>query len=53
MTVLVLMRRAFMRGYECFVVNIVFDCANNPMIFQMFTQPKFFVDFHIGTKGHV
>ena len=53
MTVLVSMRRAFMRGHECIVENIVFDCANSPMIFQMFTQPKFIVGFHIGTKGHV
>ena len=53
MTVLVLMRRAFMRGHESIVENIEFDCANSPMIFQMFTQPKFIVGFHIGIKGHV
>ena len=40
-----------MRGHKYIVVTIVFDCANSPMIFQMFTQPKFVVGCRIGTKG--
>ena len=35
------------------VVIIVFDCANSPIVFQMFTQHKFVIGFCIDTKGQV
>ena len=42
-----------MRGHKYIVVVIVFDCANSPLIFQMFTKHKFLIGFCIGTKGQV
>ena len=42
-----------MRGHKYIVVVIVFDCANCPLIFQMFTKHKFLIEFRIGTKGQV
>ena len=42
-----------MRGHKYIVVVIVFDCANSPLIFQMFTKHKFLIGFRIGTKGQV
>ena len=42
-----------MRGHKYIVVVVVFDCANSPLIFQMFTKHKFLIGFRIGTKGQV
>ena len=42
-----------MRGHKYIVVVIVFDCANSPLIFQMFTKRKFLIGFRTGTKGLV
>ena len=42
-----------MRGHKYIVVIIVFDCANSPIVFQMFTQHKFVIGFCIDTKGQV
>ena len=42
-----------MRGHKYIVVVIVFDCANSPLIFQMFTKHKFLYGFRIGSKGQV
>ena len=40
-----------MRGHECIVVNIVFDCANCPMIFQMFNLLLVFTLVQKATYG--
>ena len=42
-----------MRGHKYIVAVVVFDCANSPLIFQMFTKHKFIIGFRIGTKGQV
>ena len=42
-----------MRGHKYIIVVMVFDCANSPLIFQMFTKHKFLIGFRIGTKGQV
>ena len=42
-----------MRGHKYIVVVIVFDCANSPLIFQMFIKHKFLIGFRIGSKGQV
>ena len=51
MGVSVLLRRASVRGYKYIVVIIVFDCANSPIVFQMFTQHKFVIGFALIHKG--
>ena len=50
MAVSVSLRGDCMRGYKHVVV---FDCANSPIVFQMFTQHKFVIGFCIDTKGQV
>ena len=40
-------------GHKYIVVVIVFDCANSPLIIQMFTKHKFLIEFCIGTRGQV
>ena len=43
MAILVMLRKACMRGHKYIVLVIVFDCANSPLIFQMFTNHKFLI----------
>ena len=42
-----------MRGHKYIVVVIVFDCANSPLKFQIFTKHKFLIRFRIDTKGQM